>query len=142
MQLILLTVWFLRPMRYTEWAIRPIVDILNLSKFNILNVAENEHDFQIRVEADSPPLTCPHCGCIANLYKHDNREQLCMDLPIHGKRVGLLIKRQRYRCRDCKQTFWERLDHTINEKRSCTNRYYRTLKSRASSVHSQVFRKM
>ncbi|MCG7211734.1 helix-turn-helix domain-containing protein [Paenibacillus mucilaginosus] len=45
-----------------------------------------------------------------------------MDLPIHGKRVGLLIKRQGYRCRDCKQTFWERLDHTINEKRSCTNR--------------------
>ncbi|UVI31561.1 transposase family protein [Paenibacillus spongiae] len=45
-----------------------------------------------------------------------------MDLPIHGKRVGLLIKRQRYRCRDCRQTFWERLDHTINEKRSCTNR--------------------
>lgn len=109
-------------MRYTEWVIIQIMDILSLSKFNILNVAENEHDFQIRVEADSPPLTCPHCGCIANLYKHDNREQLCMDLPIHGKRVGLLIKRQRYRCRDCKQTFWERLDHTINEKRSCTNR--------------------
>lgn len=45
-----------------------------------------------------------------------------MDLPIHGKRVGLLIKRQRYNCRSCKQTFWERLDHTINEKRNCTNR--------------------
>ncbi|MEB3103071.1 ISL3 family transposase [Ferviditalea candida] len=98
------------------------MDILNLSKFNVMQVAENEHDFQIRVETNSPPLACPHCGCVANLYKHDNREQLCMDLPIHGKRVGLLIKRQRYRCRDCNQTFWERLDHTINEKRSCTNR--------------------
>jgi transposase len=45
-----------------------------------------------------------------------------MDLPIHGKRVGLLIKRQRYKCRGCNQTFWERLDQTIDEKRSCTNR--------------------
>jgi transposase len=45
-----------------------------------------------------------------------------MDLPIHGKRVGLLIKSQRYKCRECNQTFWERLDQTIDEKRSCTNR--------------------
>lgn len=80
------------------------MDILNLPKFNIVNIAENEHDFQIRVETNSPPLACPHCGCVANMYKYDNREQLCMDLPIHGKRVGLLIRRQRYRCRDCNQT--------------------------------------
>ncbi|TYA15565.1 hypothetical protein FRY98_03705 [Paenibacillus faecis] len=26
-------------------------------------------------------------------------------MPIHGKRVGLIVKRQRYRCRDCKHTF-------------------------------------
>ncbi|MBP1990808.1 transposase [Paenibacillus eucommiae] len=45
-----------------------------------------------------------------------------MDLPIHGKQVGLLIKRQRYHCRDCNQTFWERLDCTIDEKRNCTKR--------------------
>lgn len=98
------------------------MDILNFPTFNIIQFAENEHDFQIRVETTSLPSSCPHCGCVANLYKHDNREQLCMDLPIHGKRVGLLIKRQRYRCRECNQTFWERLDHTIDEKRSCTKR--------------------
>nr|WP_246309954.1 transposase family protein [Paenibacillus frigoriresistens] len=98
------------------------MDILNLPKFNILSIAENKFDFQIRVETNSPPSACPHCGCIAILYKHDSREQLCMDLPIHGKRVGLLIKRQRYRCRECYQTFWERLDHTIDEKRNCTKR--------------------
>jgi transposase len=96
--------------------------ILNLPNFKIILIAENEHDFQIQVETYSPPSACPHCGYVANLYKHDNREQLCMDLPIHGKRVGLLIKRQRYRCRECNQTFWERLDHTIDEKRSCTKR--------------------
>lgn len=98
------------------------MDILNLSRFTVLSISENEHDFLIQMETNSPPSHCPHCGCVANLYKHSNREQLCMDLPIHGKRVGLLIKRQRYKCRECNQTFWERLDHTIDEKRSCTKR--------------------
>ncbi|MFM9281190.1 ISL3 family transposase [Paenibacillus jiagnxiensis] len=98
------------------------MDILNLSKFNILYIYENEFDFLIQVMANSLPLTCPHCGCVANLYKHDSREQICMDLPIHGKRVELLIKRQRYRCRDCNRTFWEHLNHTIDEKRNCTKR--------------------
>ncbi|GMX64915.1 hypothetical protein Elgi_41840 [Paenibacillus elgii] len=98
------------------------MDILNLPSFTILNISENGHDFLIQVETNSPPSLCPHCGCVANLYKHSNREQLCMDLPIHGKRVGLHIKRQRYKCRECNQTFWERLEHTIEEKRSCTKR--------------------
>ncbi|KRE36275.1 ISL3 family transposase [Paenibacillus sp. Soil724D2] len=98
------------------------MDILNLPKFHILSIRENEFDFLIQVVTNSPPLTCAHCGCLTNLYKHDNREQICMDLPINGKRVGLLIKRQRYRCRDCNRTFWERLDHTIDEKRRCTKR--------------------
>uniref|UniRef100_UPI0035E3C610 transposase family protein n=1 Tax=Paenibacillus sedimenti TaxID=2770274 RepID=UPI0035E3C610 len=98
------------------------MDILNLSSFTVLSISENEHYFLIRVEMNSPPSHCPLCCCVANLYKRDNREQLCMDLPIHGKRVGLLIKRQRYKCCECNQTFWERLDHTIDEKRSCTKR--------------------
>lgn len=98
------------------------MDRLNLSKFNILSISEKEFDILIQVVTNSPPLACPHCGCIANLYKHDSREQVCTDLPIHGKRVGLLIKRQRYRCRDCNRTFWEHLDHTIDEKRNCTKR--------------------
>ncbi len=98
------------------------MDILNLSRFTVISISENEHDFLIQVETNSPPSHCPHCGCVANLYKHSNREQLCIDLPFHGKRVGLLIKRQRYKCRECNQTFWGWLDHTIDEKRSCTKR--------------------
>ena len=99
-----------------------MVDILYLPNFKIISLFENELDSQIQVQLSVPPFVCPHCGSAANLYKHGSREQLCMDLPIHGKRVGLLIQRQRYRCRECNQTFWERLDHTIDEKRSCTKR--------------------
>lgn len=98
------------------------MDVLNLQHFKVLPIAEAEYDFQIQVETKSLPSFCPHCGAVANHYKHSNRDQLCMDFPIHGKRVGLLIKRQRYKCRECGQTFWERLDHTVDEKRSCTQR--------------------
>ncbi|WP_237172627.1 transposase family protein [Paenibacillus lutimineralis] len=52
------------------------MDILNLSSFKVLSISENEHDFLIRVETNSLPSHCPHCGCVANLYKHSNREQL------------------------------------------------------------------
>ncbi|MFW5434540.1 transposase family protein [Paenibacillus apiarius] len=65
------------------------MDLLKLVHFTILSVVENEHDFQIKVETNSPPSSCPHCGCVANLYKHSNKEQLCMDLPIHGKRGNI-----------------------------------------------------
>ncbi|CAH8721233.1 transposase family protein [Bacillus cereus] len=65
------------------------MDLLKLVHFTILGVGENEHDFQIKVETNSPPSSCPHCGCVPNLYKHSNREQLCMDLPIHGKRGNI-----------------------------------------------------
>ncbi|SHK64379.1 ISL3 family transposase [Alicyclobacillus tolerans] len=98
------------------------MDILNLPHFKILTHKETEHDFQIELETVAAPDACPHCGCIANLYRYGRRAQLIMDLPIHGKRVGLLIHRQRYQCRDCKQTFFEPLDHTVDEKRSATKR--------------------
>lgn len=60
------------------------MDILNLHHFSILGFNENEHDFQIQVDATSQPSHCPHCGSLPNLYKHSNREQLVMDLPIHA----------------------------------------------------------
>src|SRR5579875_2830370 len=94
------------------------MDILNLPHFAILEFSENDYDFQIKVETISPPSYCPHCGSDNNLYRHSN----IMDLPIHGKRVGLLLKRVRYKCRECSQTCLERIDHTVDEKRSCSQR--------------------
>jgi transposase-like protein len=44
-----------------------------------------------------------------------------MDLPIHAKRVGILVKRQRFRCKSCGSTFLEELQ-MMDDKRSATNR--------------------
>jgi len=96
------------------------MDLLNLPHFRTLSNKETEYDRQIELETVDSPSACPHCGCVSNLYRYGKREQLFMDLPIHGKRVGLLIHRRRYQCRECRQTFLERLDHTIDEKRNAT----------------------
>lgn len=46
---------------------RQPMDILNLSRFKIIGMLENEYDFQIQVEITSPPSVCPHCEYVANL---------------------------------------------------------------------------
>lgn len=111
------------------------MDILNLPAFNVIHFAENEYDFQISIEPKESPRACPHCGTVANLYKHDHREQVYYDLPIHGKRVELRVKRQRYRCRECKKTFWERFDHTMDDKRIATKRLVDYVEKQSLTQH-------
>lgn len=68
-------------------------------------VLETQEDaYNMRVVAGKPvqPEVCPRCG-VENprVYKHDQQEQTFMDTPMHGKRVGIQVVRQRYRCLEC-----------------------------------------
>ncbi len=107
------------------------MNLLDLPHFRILSNKETEFDRQIELETIETPSACPHCGCVSNLYRYGKREQLFMDLPFHGKRIGLLVHRQRYQCRECQQTFLERLDHTIDEKRNATKRLVRYIEKQS-----------
>lgn len=98
------------------------MDMLNLPNLQIKDMKEFEDDYRFLVESISPPPShCPKCGTVPNLYKHGTKEQLFFDLPMHAKRVGLTIKRQRYKCRECEGTFFEELPN-IDESRSVTIR--------------------
>lgn len=98
------------------------MDILNLQSLKVVELKENEHgDYQIKVEAVAPPPACHHCGCIANIQRFGTRQQLYMDTPMHGKRVGLMVDRQRYRCKDCGTVFIEPLPD-MDDKRLATKR--------------------
>ncbi|MFA1822091.1 transposase family protein [Virgibacillus oceani] len=90
--------------------------MLNLPKLNILDVTESEDDYRLLVETiSSLPSYCPKCGTVANLYKHGKKKQLFFYLPMHAQRVGIYIKRQRYKCRACNETFFETLsDMDVN----------------------------
>ncbi|HHT7202321.1 ISL3 family transposase [Bacillus cereus group sp. TH204-1LC] len=97
-------------------------NMLNLPSFKILDMKESEYDYRFLVETTLPPPSyCPKCGTVANLYKHGKKEQLFFDLPMHAKRVGIFVKRQRYKCNECEATFFENLPD-IDEGRSVTNR--------------------
>lgn len=71
----------------------------------------------------APPSShYPKCGTVPNLYKHGKKQQLFFDLPMHAKRVGLFIKRERYKCLEGNEKFFETLSD-MDVKRSVTNRH-------------------
>lgn len=81
--------------------------LLNLKSITALKTEENgDHDYHIHAVANSEPSACPECANDA-IYGHGKRIQLFMDTPIHGRRVGIFLERKRYRCRQCKTTFFQ-----------------------------------
>lgn len=84
-----------------------LTNMLNLPNLKILDMKESEYDYRFLVESTTlPPSHCPKCGTVANLYKHGKKQQLYFDLPMHAKRVGIYVNRQRYKCRECNETFF------------------------------------
>lgn len=73
---------------------------LNLPEFKVIEVQENDYDILFTVEAVEPPKCCPECGSVS-YYKHGKVERFVRDLSSFGKRVGINIKGNRYKCRDC-----------------------------------------
>lgn len=96
------------------------MNILNLPSFNILDIKETDFDYQILVESVSPPSMCVHCG-FADLQRFGTKKQFFYDTPMHGKRVGITVNRQRYRCKNCGSTFFENL-WDMDDKRMATVR--------------------
>lgn len=85
------------------------MNLLNLPDYDISRVEQSARDYRAHATYKPEPDRCIHCGkgvlFGGKLYRHGSREQLLMDLPAHGKRVGVLLTRNRYRCQDCGKTF-------------------------------------
>lgn len=118
-------------------------NMLNLPNLKIIDMQESEFDYRFLTETTLlPPDYCPKCGTVANLYKHGKKKQLFFDLPIHAKRVGIFVNRQRYKCIECNETFFEKLSNMDN-KRSLTNRLINwiqeiSLKKTFTSIADQI----
>lgn len=96
------------------------MNILNLPGWDILALKENERDYLVEAEFTTQPTTCPHCGK-SLLDRHGKKTKQLMDTPIHGKRVGVLAFRQRYKCQSCGKTFLQELPD-VDESHSMTKR--------------------
>lgn len=103
-----------------------VFNLLGLPEYRVIGVPEElEHDFHFQVEiATSGPRTCPYCNS-NNVVVHGYLKApvVIKDLPMRGKRVGLYVNPQRFKCRssECGKTFTETLP-AVDEKRRMTNR--------------------
>jgi transposase len=95
--------------------------MLNLPHWSILHTEETDHNYQLTATYAKEPSACLSCGSVTPLYRFGKKSQLFLDLPIHAKRVGILVQRQRYRCRDCGVTFLQPLPD-MEEQRLMTRR--------------------
>lgn len=60
--------------------------------------------------------TAPTCGCATpNLRKNGRRKSMFFDTPMHGKKVGIWVQRQRYQCTGCNRTIYETIPHMSRE---------------------------
>ncbi|TMC16942.1 MAG: ISL3 family transposase, partial [Chloroflexi bacterium] len=80
-----------------------------LPNFTVTRAESTEHDYHLEATYELDPSHCPHCQDGTAFQAFGTKAQLFMDLPAHGKRVGVIVKRQRYRCKRCERTFLQRL---------------------------------
>ena len=96
------------------------MDLLDLSFVQALSSEVRDSVRIVKAEVLVQPIECPFCKA-ADPYRHDSREQEFADAPIRGQPVRIQFQRRRYRCRDCRKTFFEPLQG-FSAKRNMTQR--------------------
>lgn len=91
----------------------------SLPEWEVVQVEEGDVAYHLTLIHAAPEPFCSHCGAIA--FRHGRIQHLYVDTPIQGKRVGLLVHKQRFRCTNCRKTFVEVLPE-MDEVRSVTRR--------------------
>ena len=108
------------------------MNFLNLPNWNITTSTESEDAYLVEARPLSLPSCCPHCAsCL--FVKHGTDIQRIHDLPSQGKHVLIRVKRQRFRCKSCRKTFFEPLPD-LDEKRLATMRLIRYIERKSLST--------
>jgi transposase len=95
--------------------------MLNLPGLKVVNVALRQGDYLLDVVIDQVP---PECDCTTpNVVSNGRKPATYIDTPMHGKRVEILVKRQRYLCRGCGRSQAADLQH-MHSKHRLTQRCY------------------
>ena len=105
-------------------------DILDLADWTILDKRMEDRKYVFEAEYTIQPKACQKCGVIGRLYKHGSKQATYLDSPIRGHTASILAKVQRYKCRDCGETFLQPLGG-IQEERRMTARCAEFISSQA-----------
>lgn len=94
-----------------------MTDILDMEGWAILGKRLEDREYELEAEYTILPTACQKCGVIGRLYKHGTKNTTYRDSPIRGNPVRLLARVQRYRCRECGETFLQPLGGVLDDRR-------------------------
>jgi transposase len=97
-----------------------MTDILQLPGWKVSKTYEDATERTIEAAFTEPADACQKCGVIGALYKHGTKALSFRDTPMFGKHVMLKATVQRYRCRECGETFIQELAGIDPDRRMTT----------------------
>jgi len=83
------------------------IQLLGLKDIFITDVKETESELSISLISTKDKPCCPHCNLSTHIHAY--RWQKIKDLRIRGKPVILYLRKRRFRCNNCKKTFFEKI---------------------------------
>ena len=81
-------------------------ELLGLQGVKITNIEKEENNLIIYLEIERKSQNCICCGTATDTI-HDYRLQKIKDIPAFGKKVGIMLRKRRYRCPHCGKRFHE-----------------------------------
>lgn len=94
-----------------------MTDILDLPDWKATSSRSEGGQYLIEADYLVHPPACLKCGSIGHLYKHGTKKTTYTDSPIRGLPVRIAANVQRYRCRDCGETFLQPLGAVLDDRR-------------------------
>ena len=111
-----------------------MTNILNLPGVIVEDYKQTTETLILVVKSQTTTAKCPLCGQSSN-HLHQNYRYLVRDLPMGDREVILRVNRRRFKCKNCRKPFNERLEF-LEKKKNFTNRYAQTITEQV--VHSDI----
>lgn len=97
-----------------------MTDILQIDGWEVISTYVKDNERFTEARFMPPETACQKCGNIGNLYRHGAKEMTFRDTPMFGKVATIKATVQRYRCRECDETFIQGLDGIDPDRRMTT----------------------
>ena len=94
---------------------------LELQEFSVLKTRTEKHEFQIELKPQHEYAVCPHCSKVSRKI-HAIKPRIVFDIPIHERKVKLIIYTRRFICPNCNTVFTEEFE-SVRPNSRMTKRY-------------------
>lgn len=103
------------------------INILGWENWDVTKGREKGPDYRFEAEYQERPDVCPRCGTESPSVESKGIQEVHVrDLKIHGKRVGIDVRKRRWLCKECRKTFTEQPPE-IDPRRRMTTRLVEAL---------------